>query len=157
MFDERGNDLSTVADEAMAKVLSVSPAIHASAHVLTAANLRNWLIIVPSSGTELNFRHALARNAGQRTFKARAALCGSSNHLIVKKMKRLASAKSCIDQSFTRHAHAQAKNLHRMAGQKSFAIALPARLVFQSRWPEHWQAPLWRRTWLRRDSAGAGA
>src|SRR6266852_1683562 len=26
----------------------------------------------------LNFRHALARNAGQRTFKARAALCGSS-------------------------------------------------------------------------------
>src|SRR5260370_35839419 len=74
---------------AMAKVLSDSPAIHASAHVLTAAILRNWLSIVPSSGTELNFRHALARNAGQQTFKARAALCGSSV-IDCQKMKRLA-------------------------------------------------------------------
>src|SRR5229473_3476807 len=80
-------DFSTLADEAEAntKVLSDSPAIHASAHVLTAAILRNWLSIIPSSGTESNFRHALARNAGQRTFKARAALCGSSNHWLSRK------------------------------------------------------------------------
>jgi hypothetical protein len=87
MLDERATaDLSTLADEtpAMAKVLSDNPAIHASAHVLTAAILRNWLSIVPSSGTELNFRHALARNAGQRTFKARAALAAVQS-LIVKK------------------------------------------------------------------------
>src|SRR5438128_3950382 len=75
-------DFSTLAAEApaMTKELSDSTATHASAHVLTAANLRKWLSIIPSSGTELNFRHALARNAGQQTFKARAARCGSSNH-----------------------------------------------------------------------------
>src|SRR5260370_34663038 len=41
-------DLSTPFDEApaSAKVFNESPAIHASAHVLTAANLRGLLIII---------------------------------------------------------------------------------------------------------------
>jgi hypothetical protein len=48
---------------ANAKVLIDNPATHASAHVLTAKDLRNSLGIIPSSGTWLNIRRALARNA----------------------------------------------------------------------------------------------
>ncbi|OLD28312.1 MAG: hypothetical protein AUJ04_01795 [Acidobacteria bacterium 13_1_40CM_3_55_6] len=41
-----------------------NPATHASAHVLTAKDLRNSLGIIPSSGIWLNIRSAPARNAG---------------------------------------------------------------------------------------------
>src|SRR5260370_35088893 len=55
-------DLTVVAaPPANAKVLSDKPATHASAHVRTATFLKDCLGIVPSSGTGLNIRHALAR------------------------------------------------------------------------------------------------